>query len=647
MTTRTFGDLTFWHHLQPITFGGGWDPGWRPTDGAFSDNIARADPYWGEVLQRARAAYGDPNMRFDTDDPGQDRHLVFGDGTRVPADGSLAYHDAASATTYLLNTDGSVSPVGAAGQAGDPIQPAGLRRGADAKLAPIDASGHQIAPLIEEPTPSPHGYHDQNGVLTPKNAAGDYYVLGPDGHRQFFDRDGRPVDADRFAADGTPAAAQTPPPLPTDEQQSGQAADAVRKLQDELRGTYGTLSAAEERLSTAMLNAHATTVDGRQQLGAIQHDIVTAVNDPSSSLDTPAGQQAYLKFLRDKVSEIRAVIDSGTLAADDQAGVATALAELYADGVATDPPTPAAPAPAPDPAPAAAPVTAPGVADPGATEVGSPGVDLGSAPAMPDPTLSDVLGGPLGGLGGDPMSAMASMLPGALGGLGGLGGGLGGGDPFGLGGLSGAASPLARLAPAPSDRSGTDGPNRDRGDADTAQHGDAKTAADPPPGAPPASDQNAKDAAPQPQGEPGQGAPPAAADTPPVPTSTVALPDGSSTNAKTPALAGAVRAYLSGTTIDEAYRQAGMALPPPGTPVTNPADPAHLSCGYLGMFTDRYVVAASGFKAFQDGQIVPLSSVASSPDFLGWIDPTTLTAAGAAAPAPPPPVADDPPAPAS
>ena len=111
MTTRTFGDLTFWHHLQPVTIGGGWDPGWRPAEGAFSPNIARADAYWGEVLQRARTAYGDPNMGFNTDDPGQDRYLVFGDGTRVPSDGSLAYHDSASGTTYLLNTDGSVSPV--------------------------------------------------------------------------------------------------------------------------------------------------------------------------------------------------------------------------------------------------------------------------------------------------------------------------------------------------------------------------------------------------------------------------------------------------------------------------------------------------------------------------------------------------------
>ncbi|KAA0093560.1 DUF4226 domain-containing protein [Mycolicibacterium sp. P1-18] len=635
MTTRTFDDLTFWHHLQPVTVGGGWDPGWRPSEGAFSPNIARADAYWGEVLQRARRAYGDPNMGFNTDDPGQDRYLVFGDGTRVPADGSLAYHDSASGTTYLLNTDGSVSPVAPNGHAGDPIQPVGLRRGADGGWAPVDATGHQVAPLLPAPTAAPYGHHDENGVLTPKNAAGDYYVLGPDG-RRFFDRDGHPIDEARFTADGKPGAAPGPSLLPTGEQQSGQAAEAVKKLQDELRGNYGTLSAAEERLSEAMLTAHATTADGREELGAIQHDIVAAVNDPSSTLDTPAGQQAYLKFLQGKVAAIRKVVDSGTLAADDQAAVATALAGLYADGAGSVPPPPSVSVPAVAPAPPpAAPEPAP--ADPGlaGADPGLAGADLGPLPPMPDPTLSDVLGGPLGGLGGDPMSSMASMLPGAL-------GGLGGGDPFGVGGLTGAASPLAGLASALRDPPDTDDRGNDGHDDDAHRHDDDKPdrdAADasPPAAAPTPSEGTVGDPpAPQPQGDPGQGAPPAAPGAAAVPTSTVALPDGSDTTAKTPALAGAVRAYLSGTAVDEAYRQAGMALPPPGTPVTTPADPAQLSCGYLGMFTDHYVVAASAVKAIQDGQVVPLSEVASSPNFLGWLDPTTL-AAMQPKPADPPP----------
>ena len=111
------------------------------------------------------------------------------------------------------------------------------------------------------------------------------------------------------------------------------------------------------------------------------------------------------------------------------------------------------------------------------------------------------------------------------------------------------------------------------------------------------------------------------------------LPDGSTVNARTPAVAAAVKAYLAGTPLDAAYRQAGIELPPPGTPVTNPVDPAALTAGAIGMFKDHYVVALSAAKALQDGQVVSLSAAAAGPDFLGWIDPSAL---GAPAATPPP-----------
>ena len=95
------------------------------------------------------------------------------------------------------------------------------------------------------------------------------------------------------------------------------------------------------------------------------------------------------------------------------------------------------------------------------------------------------------------------------------------------------------------------------------------------------------------------------------------MPDGSTGTARTAALAEAVKSYLGGTPVDAAYRDAGIELPPPGTPVTNPVDPSTLTCGAIGMFKDHYVVALSSAKALQDGQVVPLSSVASGSDFLG------------------------------
>src|SRR5215470_17927613 len=131
---RTFDEQTHWDRDPGGLRAGG--AGWAPP-GA-TTFIDRADPYWGHVLDKARKAYGDPNMRFDTDNVSQQRHLIFGDGTPVPADGSLAYRDAAHHQTYLLNTDGTVSPLGANGTPGQPITPAGFRRTDSGNYAPLD-----------------------------------------------------------------------------------------------------------------------------------------------------------------------------------------------------------------------------------------------------------------------------------------------------------------------------------------------------------------------------------------------------------------------------------------------------------------------------------------------------------------------------
>jgi hypothetical protein len=136
-------------------------------------------------------------------------------------------------------------------------------------------------------------------------------------------------------------------------------------------------------------------------------------------------------------------------------------------------------------------------------------------------------------------------------------------------------------------------------------------------------------------GTPEAGSPPPALAPTATPTDTVRLPDGSSADARTPAAARAVRAYLGGDTVDGAYSKYNLTLPPPGTPVTSPVDPSELACGDVGVFRDHYVVALSSVKALANGQVVPLGSVASSPDFLGWIDPTATTGHPLPAPSPP------------
>jgi Domain of unknown function (DUF4226) len=614
----------------------GWTQGWAAPHANFY--IGSADKYWGRVLDEARQAYGDPDIHYNTDNIDQDRYLVFGDGARLPADGTVIYHDSPTGQNYLQNTDGTVCPIGNDGRAGAPITPAAYRRSADGSYAPVDGHGQQIAPLQAGIPFGDNGLHTDpaTGLLTPRNAEGDYYTLSPDGTKSYFDKNGAPISADRFN-NGAPGAGPAPGGgvLSTDEQQSGRAADAVKKLQDELKNRYSTISDAEEKLSEVLLNAHATSADGQQRLNDIQHKIIDAINNPSLSLDTPAGEEAFLRFLRGQVKDIGDVVNSGDLTAEDQAKAARALGQLYSKDAAgehsghdngADPPTTEAPA-TPD-TPASVPTAPPGaLADP---VLNDPGV--GPADPMPEP-LSDVLAGePLDGLGADALPGFASMLPGALGGLGGLGA-----SPLdGLTGLAGQAAPLTGLASQPGDRSADHDSDAgdDKSGHDTQGDKGEKVGDDKDPQA--GSGQHPGDQQPgtQPDQTAGAGAPPAGPALVPAPATLVSLPDGSSTTARTPALAQAVKAHLAGTPVEAAYRAAGIQLPPPGTPVTNPIDPSSLSCGTIGMFKDHYVVALSSVKAYQDGQVVPLAAVASGPDFLGWVDPTAVGAGGSAAPAP-------------
>lgn len=298
--------------------------------GSVCPNISPSDPYWNTVLDKAQAAYGDPGMRFNTSDPSADRYLVFSDGTRVPTDGSLAYRD--NGNTYVMNSDGSVSLLGGDGKAGQPFFPE-FRRNEAGQYVPVNAQGQQVAPLASS------------------------YVDDPaTGKRTYYNANGDVVGSERRPATPPPG---SQPGVATDEQQSGRTADAVRKLHDEMKDRYSQLSEAEGKLTEAMLSARTTTAEGQQKLNDIQQKIVEAVNNPAMSLDTPAGEQAFLKFLRSQVAAIGEVLQSGTLTAEDQAKAASALAALYdMDGASpdtgsetpTDPnaqPGPATPAPAP------------------------------------------------------------------------------------------------------------------------------------------------------------------------------------------------------------------------------------------------------------------------------------------------------------
>jgi hypothetical protein len=640
--SKRFGDVTHWDVWNPNTGTEGWSqPGWAlPSDP--TRYISKNDAYWNRVLDDARQAYGDPSIHYSSDSIGDGRRLVFGDGTHLPADGMIVYHDAASGQNWAQNDDGTMSLLGADGQPGPPITAAGYRKIGD-RYAPVNDSGQQIAPQLGGVPSNDNGFHTDptTGALTPKNTRGDYYTLGSDGKKSFFDDNGAPITAEQFNTPSKPRDRGQQPPdagLTTEEQQSGKAAEAVSKLQRELTSHYSKISDAEEKLSEVLLTVHATTVEGQQKLNEIQKKIVDAVNTPTMAVDTPAGERSFVTFLRNQVSDIDDLLASGSLSAQDQSKAAQALAALYtadagapADPPAAQPSTAQPAAPAPDPPPSA---------DPG---LGGPG--FGSAPQAPDPGLSDLLGA--APMGADPMSSLASMLPV----LGGLGTGAATSPLDGLAGLGGAASPLTGLASQPSEH-GSNDRAADNSDDSPPRAKDSKADKDDPAKA----DTTAQGAGGQQQPAALQGQNPNAGGEPPsplappaAPSAAVKLPDGSTATARNPQAAEAIRDYLAGETVDSSYRKNGIELPPPGTPITHPVDPSRLTCGDLAMFKDHYVPALSSVKAFLNGQVVPLGSVASSPDFLGWIDPTAAATATLApvalSPTPPagaPPVAAPP-----
>ncbi|WP_071286262.1 DUF4226 domain-containing protein [Mycolicibacterium llatzerense] len=616
-TAKHFGHPTSWgKDPSGSSFGGWYSPG-------ADYYIGPADPVWGSLLDEARKTYGDKEIHFDTGKTWEDRHLVFGDGTPLPADGTVVYRDRSSGQNWVQNDDGTAALVGPDGRAGAPVTPAGYRKINDG-YAPVDAAGRQIAPQLGGVPGSDNGFHTDpaTGVLTPKNADGAYYTLGPDGTRSYFDRHGAPISEAVYRGTPTNQPPQPDAGPPTTEQQSGRAAEAVRKLQSELKQRFSAINDAEERLSEILLTARTATATGQGTLNDIQRRIVEAVNSPAMDTSTAAGEKAYLTFLRSQATGIRDALATASLTADQQSGAAQALATLY--GAADDP------APG-GPSQPAAPVATP-PADPGAGTPAPSMPDLvGSEPADPltgfDPAWTDLPAasiGPEDSGAASPLSQMAplaSMLPGAL-------GGLGAGSPLdGLGGLVGAAGPLAGLgsqlgAPAASDA-------RDRAESsidkpEPAHHNehdpaDRDTADKPERPKTDTAEHTADPAASLPTGP--------AAPIVPAASPTVKLPDGSTANARTPQAAQAIRDWLAGNTVDGSYRQNGITLPPPGTPVTAPVDPSRLACGDVAMFRDHYEPVLSSVKGYLNGQVVPLSTVTSRPDFLGFIDPTASAAA--------------------
>jgi hypothetical protein len=367
----------------------------------------------------------------------------------------------------------------------------------------------------------------------------------------------------------------------------GGAAEAMADAEAALAHQNSASSQLDMQVISAILNAHLKAIDGREALTKLQRETETAVLT-RSDLDTPAGARDFQRFLIGKLKDIRAIVLNASLDDTSKSALMAAWTSLYdaskdrPNGSGDHPAAVAVPVapggdtgqqPVDDADTGWDPLLDPGFADdPGQLTGDSSGPDptRGAAPAaapMPPvmPTIPNFSAGPTPGLG-------AASGPAA-----------------GWGGL-----PL-RESNDEASLGSRDADPRDRDSSD--EPGDEKH---------------------------GEDAPADKSESPTGPT-TVTLPDGETVTAASPQLAAVIQAAVAGAPIADAFRQQGIAIPAPGTAVTNPIDPRHVIPGDVGVFTDRHALALGPRKALLDGQIQHIATV-SGPNFLGWEHPPAATA---------------------
>lgn len=404
---------------------------------------------------------------------------------------------------------------------------------------------------------------------------------------------------------------------------SGKAADAAKKLDTALAKNHSDINDANGQLTDAILSAKTADAQGKGKLNSLKQSIIDEVDRIGpNAMDTRAGMEEFATFLQGKTSDIMNVIRTANLDSESQAKVMDALTARF---TALGKKGGQSAKPGPDPDNPAAPGT-PG--EPGATP-GAPGspADPGLGPdpllngALPSDSLLSGLGsaigpaaGALGSLPGMLGSAIPSMGGGSGGGLGDLGSTIGSAlrDANGPAGEDGKSGELKDQHTGGDDKHGED--NKDGKDGKSPELKDQKPGADP----------NAQ----QQPGAPANGMPVAAAGTAPGPDLMVKIDGLGDIKLDNPALAMAGREVIAGGNVHDAYNRAGIAQPPPGTPVTtNAVSPGKTVFGDVGQYVDHQIMALGDNKAWVNGKVVALDQIEQGTNFLGWMHPSLPTPA--------------------
>lgn len=384
-------------------------------------------------------------------------------------------------------------------------------------------------------------------------------------------------------------------PAPPD-RADGAAAKAIADAEAALAHQNSVTAQLDLQVVSAILNAHLTTVQGRDALNRLQQDIEMAVAT-RSDLDTPAGARDFQRLLIGKLRDIREVVATASLDDTSKSALMAAWTSLYnASNNGSPTPTDHRSVPLP-------------------TSPSAQSADRQTVPsAAADPLLDSLLPDDPGLL---PTAASASAPTAAAPPT---------AAPSGGGGVSptGAAMPaLGAPAGIPLPTLSAGGTGRDPSSLTDGLFGDDPVDGD-------AGDdkrERGRHDDDHQQDERQDSAPPEA---PAAGPTTVTLPTGETVTAASPQLAAAIKAAAGGMPIADAFAQQGMTIPPPGTAVSSPVDPSHVQPGDIGMFTDRHALALGLSRALLDGQIQHISTVAG-PSFLGWEHPPTPQATAPAA----------------
>ncbi|MDO2394712.1 DUF4226 domain-containing protein [Mycobacterium avium] len=436
-----------------------------------------------------------------------------------------------------------------------------------------------------------------------------------------------------------PPQGQLPPPPAGPVPGSGAATDQANAAAGRVAEVIAQLHELDKSAAATIDAIHAAGAAGQKQLDNIGKDVNDKITELGPRLNTPAGQQELRDFLKEKLTAAKKVIDQQIADAEEKARHTRELTEKYA-GIGGDDSGKAGTEPA-------AAHGGGGSGDGGEGSGGGGGAgDQGTTPAAAPAAAA---GTPPAG---QPMMPGAGLMPAGMGmpsipSLGGMPG-LGGGDPLGaLGGLGGDRGAGFHDEDGnlggDSSKQGGSGPKFHDDDGSTGS-GSGKADHDPTGTSPASAGGSAGDGSGAGTelagnraghaGDPGAGQVPA--------TTSVSLPDGETSEARTAQGAAAAKAALGGATVADAWHQAGVTVPPPGTPVTDPIPPTKLKAGDVGIWQDHLVMALGNGKVLVSGQPQPLSSVGSGPDFLGWMDPSALAPKGSGPAAPPAPPAAPP-----